>query len=115
MNQREFRSDAPNPVSLRQILGHETSREELLQHLVLHLEDYMGMVENGQWDAIRTTYRAWLYRRDGREHLFRRPQGKARPYVLKTVDDDGTLVLTFPGGKEEQEERFSFKEIQFII
>jgi BirA family biotin operon repressor/biotin-[acetyl-CoA-carboxylase] ligase len=115
VNQREFHSDAPNPVSLSQIAGHGISLDELLQHIVLHLEDYMGMVESGQWAAIRTRYRDWLYRKDGREHLFRRPQGKPRPYVLKTVDDDGTLVLLSRDGQEEREERFGFKEIQFII
>lgn len=115
VNQTAFRSDAPNPVSLSQILGHEVSCKELLLRIVQHLEDCLGMVESGQWAFVRKEYRACLYRRDGREHLFQRPQGAARLYVLKTVDDDGTLVLLRRDGKEEREERFGFKEIQFII
>ncbi|MBQ8097625.1 MAG: biotin--[Prevotella sp.] len=111
VNQRVFHSDAPNPVSLCQMLGHEVDREELLQLIINRLEDYMDMVESRQWASIRTSYRACLYRRDGREHLFKRPQGDALPYVLNTVDDDGTLVLLRDG----QEERFGFKEIQFIL
>ena len=40
INQMEFRSDAPNPVSLAQILGHEVDREEVLQKIIEAFKKY---------------------------------------------------------------------------
>ena len=37
VNQREFKSDAPNPVSLWQIVQHETDREHLLEQIICQL------------------------------------------------------------------------------
>ena len=115
VNQQVFRSDAPNPVSLRQIVGREVDREALLLRIADRLADYLAMVNNRQWTFIRKKYREWLWRRDGREHLFQKPGGTPRPYVLKTVDDDGTLVLTCADGSETSDNRFGFKEIQFVL
>ena len=115
VNQRAFLSDAPNPVSLFQIVGHEVDREALLQRVADRLTDYLAMVRLRQWEAIRTRYRACLWRHDGREHLFKTPQGSPHPYVLKNVDDDGTLVLTRRTGSGEHDERYGFKEIQFVL
>jgi BirA family biotin operon repressor/biotin-[acetyl-CoA-carboxylase] ligase len=42
VNQREFRSDAPNPVSLWQISGQETNREELLGEFNRVVEGNIG-------------------------------------------------------------------------
>ena len=39
VNQREFRSDAPNPVSLYQLLGRETDLEELLKAFLDAFDD----------------------------------------------------------------------------
>ena len=115
VNQQVFHSDAPNPISLRQIVGREVDRETLLQRIANRLADYLEMVNKRQWAFIRMKYRDWLWRKDGREHLFRKPGGPPLPYLLKTVDDDGTLVLTNLNGKEVWDERFGFKEIQFVI
>lgn len=43
VNQTEFHSDAPNPVSLAQILGHEVDREEV---------QVQGRAEVGFWAAM---------------------------------------------------------------
>ena len=43
VNQMEFRSDAPNPVSLAQLTGHEEDREALLQAFLQRLSDTMAM------------------------------------------------------------------------
>lgn len=112
VNQQLFRSDAPNPVSLCQILGHETDREHLLSELVdetiLTLED----VYAGHYDDLRSEYRAALYRK-GEVHGYRLPDGSEAQLMLMDVEDDGHLLLTQPDGTGEQ--RFGFKEIQFII
>lgn len=40
VNQKTFESDAPNPVSLAQILGHDIDREQLFKQIVAAFEKY---------------------------------------------------------------------------
>lgn len=42
VNQLVFHSDAPNPVSLAQILGHEVDREEVLKKILDGFESIMN-------------------------------------------------------------------------
>ena len=44
INQTQFLSDAPNPVSLAQILGHEVDREEVLQKIIEEFERYCELL-----------------------------------------------------------------------
>lgn len=111
VNQTDFRSDAPNPVSLRQMLGHEVCREEVLQKVLQRFAHYMDQVNRGTWNPIRTRYRSWLYRR-GETHRYRFADGSVEECRLLDVDDDGHLLLRRAGGDIS---RLAFKEVTFII
>ena len=123
VNQTRFVSDAPNPVSLRQILeqqkdtdergfsDHDIDRHEVLQKVLDHFAAYMKMVEAGQWEAIRTSYRRHLYRREER-HPYRFTDGTVKTCKLINVSDDGHLELLHDGGEVC---RLAFKEVQFVI
>ena len=93
-------------------MGHEVDREELLTSIIFYLEYFMEKVEQHQWNLIRTRYKAHLWRKDGQSHLFRLPDGSKITCQLKTVDDDGTLVLE---DEQAQLRRFGFKEVQFVL
>lgn len=110
VNQKVFHSDAPNPVSLVQILGHETDRQEMLEKIVARWEYYYKKVEKGDWHSIRSDYRSALYRR-GETHDYRYPDGTMERMTLVDVTDDGHLLLLC--GHELLS--FAFKEIQFVI
>lgn len=56
VNQTEFFSDAPNPVSLKQILGHDVERESLLQQVLEAFHRRMNQLRNGQQAALRQEY-----------------------------------------------------------
>ena len=88
VNQRLFTSDAPNPVSLWQILGREVDRKELLERVVAHLIIYIDMAEQGQWQLIRTRYHEALYLL-GKPHRYRLPDGTEHIYRLEGVAPDG--------------------------
>ena len=111
VNQQVFHSDAPNPVSLRQILGREVSREEVLQKVLDNTAKYITMVESGSWDAIRTYYRYHLYRLE-ETHDYRFQDGSVERCKLLGVTDDGHLEL-LAGGREVY--TMAFKEVQFVI
>ena len=112
VNQQVFRSDAPNPVSLCQILGHELNRIALLEQLIGATVAYMNKVEHGEWEELRRQYRAALYRR-GEVHDYRLPDGTTTSLILTDVEDDGHLLLSPPDGGSPL--RFGFKKVQFVI
>ena len=111
VNQERFVSDAPNPVSLRQILGHGVECQEVLRRVLRHIEKYMEMVADGAWETIRTHYRNHLYRLE-ETHGYRFPDGSVERCKLTGVTDDGHLLLL---SEERGACRLAFKEVQFII
>lgn len=110
INQREFRSDAPNPVSLCNILGRTVDVEDVLQSLIASLKRrYSALLSDGK-ERLMDEYRASLYRRHA---LFEYQDAHGRfAAELLTVADDGHLVLRDENGKER---RYAFKEIRYII
>lgn len=100
VNQQVFTSDAPNPVSMRQILGHEVSREEVLQKIL----------DRFTLQADADAYRQCLYRREG-YHPYRDADGVYEARLL-TVEDDGHLLLQDRNGRQR---RYAFKEVAFLI
>ena len=103
VNQRVFKSDAPNPVSMWQICEHETDREALLKEI---LEAFERILDS----KIREQYLSKLYRRKG-YHPYADKEGAFMAEIV-TVEDDGHLMLHDDNGKER---RYAFKEVQFII
>ena len=104
VNQRVFMSDAPNPVSLCQLLDREVSREPLLQDFLMRFK--------AVWDCqdVSSCYRRRLYRK-GEWKFYCDAQG---PFtgLLEDVRQDGRLILRDTIG---QQRIYQFKEVQFII
>jgi len=103
VNQRQFHSDAPNPVSLWQICEQTTDREQLLNDILKALDRY--------WDKdVKAQYLSMLYRHKG----FHPYADKAGVFMAEIMDveDDGHLLLRDEEGKER---RYAFKEVSFII
>ena len=107
VNQRTFHSDAPNPVSLWQIAGQETDREQLLNGILEALDKYMAPAN---LPHLGEDYRKMLYRRTG-FHPYADKDGAFMAEMVG-VEDDGHLVLR---NEEGQERRYAFKEVQFIM
>lgn len=104
VNQREFHSDAPNPVSLWQLTGRETDRDELL-HVFLQTIDAVSACETASID-----YRKRLFRQTG-THEFKDEDGTFTATIVGVLDD-GHLVLDDTLGRRRT---YAFKEVQFVI
>ena len=102
VNQRQFQSDAPNPISLWQICEHETDREQLLKDILAALDRLLGQ-------EVREQYLSMLYRRKG-FHPYVDKDG-AFMAELEDVEDDGHLLLCDDSGGRR---RYAFKEVMFI-
>ena len=106
VNQTVFRSDAPNPVSLAQLTGHEEDREALLQAFLQRLSATIKMTP----EALMEAYRSRLYRREG-FHRFSDSLGEFEAKVMNVLDD-GRLVLLDTEGKARM---YAFKEVVFCL
>lgn len=110
INQTEFLSDAPNPVSIKQIVGHEVDREELLKKVMRNLEKYLKIVYSGERKKIHDAYMNCLYRKEG-VHKYRDNNGTFEASIER-VEDSGHLVLRSTDGRER---RYGFKEVAFVL
>ena len=106
VNQAVFLSDAPNPVSLLQLLGHEIDREALLQRFLKALGDAFAMTA----EELSAAYRQKLYRQDG-YYDYQDASGVFKAKLLDVLID-GRLVLLDADGKARY---YAFKEVSFII
>lgn len=112
VNQRQFRSDAPNPVSLCQITGIEYHIEEILAAIGENISDrYCSLKQDScSWPAYHEEYENSLYRKSG-FHLFESGNGRFRASIHH-IEPSGLLVLE----REENggTESFAFKEVAYI-
>ena len=104
VNQKQFRSDAPNPISLSRIIGHDIDCDRLLHAFLERFEDAFRR------DALAADYANRLFRREKwAEYADKTGRFAA---VLNGVESDGRLVLTDETG---QQRTYAFKEVKFII
>lgn len=109
VNQKVFRSNAPNPVSMFNITGAEHNIKRVLETI---LENFRRNFYDG------LTGRAGLHARY-MERLFR--FGVQATYhdatgvfsgCISSVEPDGHLHITSPDGRDR---RYAFKEVQYIL
>ncbi len=108
VNQMEFKSDAPNPVSLAQILGHEVDREEVLQKVIEAFCRYYELLRRADYMDVSGIYHLSLYRRKG-YHWYEDKDGKFEGAFVE-VEDDGHLILHDKKGVIRS---YAFGEIKF--
>ena len=114
VNQTEFRSDAPNPISLKQITGSNHNTDALLHDVCNRLEQMCRVDDYSEDDyhALHQRYLANLYRGDGLMHTFALPDGTRFEAAIANVKPTGTLCLLTD---DERLLEFAFKEVAFVI
>lgn len=110
VNQDCFVSDAPNPMSLRQIAGHEFARAGVLASVLASTRLCLEMMEHGAYDDLYALYLGHVYR--WREwHRFT-DQGGTFEGMISNIEPDGHLVVQDRAG---QKRRYAFGEIKYVI
>ena len=110
INQEVFVSDAPNPVSLCQIVGHEVDREEVLDKIIEAFKKYYGLLRRADYMDVSGIYHLSLYRRKG-FHWYEDKDGKFEGAFVE-VEDDGHLILH---DKQGVIRSYAFGEIKYVI
>ncbi len=110
LNQTIFKSDAPNPVSLKMITGKDYNIEKCLKQLAACLDKRYKQVLAGKEIQVKEDFNSHLYRIN-EWHKFS-ASGKIFTGRIKGVSDNGHLLVETIDGTTSS---FSFKEIIFII
>lgn len=123
VNQRVFLSDAPNPISLANILGHEVPTSEILDGLV---DEILTMCDQlpEKAEEIHREFLSKLYRRDG-FHEYQSTIRSASADGLSVLEEgehfQARIVNVHPDGMldlmttEGHIHTFAFKEVAFIL
>ncbi|MCI1681187.1 MAG: biotin--[acetyl-CoA-carboxylase] ligase [Bacteroides sp.] len=112
INQDTFHSDAPNPVSLKQITGKEYDCNLILAGIMKRIKDYYARLQDkdGTTKLIMERYANSLFRKEG-FHLYRDKIGEFSAR-LSRVESDGRFILEDKTGKERE---YLFKEVQYML
>lgn len=110
INQSEFYSDAPNPVSLSQLTGRTYPLDELLKEVSQEIITLVEAEDNSHGNLTVDSYMSHLWRREGL-HPYRDANGTFTASI-DSVAADGTLSLRRPDGSLS---RYLFKEVSAII
>ena len=112
INQEVFLSDAPNPISLKQITGKHYQRETILEKVMQRIEQsYQKLKEDSAYASeLATRYAASLFRREG-FHCYQDKDGLFNARLVR-VETDGRFVLM---DEANQERSYLFKEVQYVL
>ena len=106
VNQTKFVSNAPNPVSLKQITGKEYDMDQLMKDLFEAVNTVLNEPEDGIWSE----YKSNLYRREG-FWSFEDKNGSFEAHI-EDVLPTGEIVLSDKNGQVHQ---YGFKQIKYIL
>ena len=114
VNQEAFHSDAPNPVSLKQITGQDYERQDLLADILNRVHDYYSRLQTETPEIFRpyisARYEDALFRCSG-WHFYADMRGTFLARVMR-VEPDGRFVLE---DKEGNLRAYLFKEVRYVL
>lgn len=113
VNQRDFVSDAPNPVSIINLNGGVELELVPLVNMLWELVDEnlrLCSTESGR-QKLTENYNLRLWRRSG-YHTFALPGGERFEALIKSIGDNGVMTLERRYGATQS---FAFKEVQFVL
>ncbi|MDO4971690.1 MAG: biotin--[acetyl-CoA-carboxylase] ligase [Bacteroidales bacterium] len=115
INQERFVSDAPNPVSLKNITGDDYDLERLLREVNERIERLTDFSESDEdaLKALHQRYLSCLYRADGKSHQWQLPTGEYFEGVIVDVHPDGLLSIRHDSTGEVG--KYYFKEVKHVI
>ena len=122
VNQTKWLSNAPNPLSLKQITGKEYNIEEILEYFKEAIQKW----ESQSTEAIREAYIKHLYRRTGWHKYIEREVSITPTSIVQGAEEtegvfeaewvditpQGEWVLRLKNGEEKT---YHFKQVRFVV
>lgn len=110
LNQEQFHSDAPNPVSVWQITGMTSEPLTIMRKILQRFITYYENIRRENIHDMVDHYHKALFRRVG-YHKFRQ-NGIEFDARIRQVEPDGHLVLEDTDGHKK---RYAFKEVEYVL
>lgn len=107
VNQEVFISDAPNPISLKNITGQEHDRDTLLRDILERFYIYYNKVQDSPQEVVRR-YHEKLYRKVG-FHTYADKDGTFQAEIV-SVAENGIITLR---RDDSTLSHYEFKELRF--
>lgn len=114
VNQRVFLSDAPNPVSVCNITGHEANLDAFRQIVGQKLDERLGALATASGrEGLHQEFKRRLWRADGNLHPFLDvATGERYEGCVEDVEPAGYLIIRDSFGHRR---RYAFKEVEWIL
>lgn len=116
VNQIEFDSSLPNPVSMRQITGRAYNLHEILDEFMDIFKDYLRRYNNIRcgYGRLRSLYLSQLYQKDVKATYVDCTETEHKTFrgIIRGVSDTGQLIIE---NEEGELKEFAFKEISYVI
>jgi len=109
VNQTVFRSDAPNPVSLKMLTNQHYDCEVILTEILSEIDRYYSLLCSGQEELIDKAFLAALYRLN--ELHFYKAEDDVFEGQIIGVNEIGQLLIR---KKDAEVLEFHFKEVEFL-
>ena len=110
INQEEFHSPAPNPVSLYQITGKQYDIFEVLKNIMLRIQSYYCQLKKNDTLSIVAHYEKSLFRKEGM-HRYKDTNGEFLARIV-CVEPEGRLILE---DEMQAKRRYMFKEVEYLL
>jgi len=110
INQEIFISNAPNPVSLKNILNKEFELKECLALLCSCIEERYVQLKNEKYNLLNGDYLSVLFKKN--ELAKFNYKNKVTSATIKGISEEGKLILET---LEKEIIACNFKEIEFVI
>lgn len=111
VNQLDFPSDLPNPVSMALLRGTKFDRRTVLERYMANLEAWYNTLLQGNKTAIEERYRELMYHL-GEPHTYALPTGEKFTATIRGVRPSGELRLEHQDGTIRE---YAFKEVEFVL
>ena len=108
INQEKFVSDAPNPVSLKNLTAKSYDLNEILDSLCDKLDKRYISLLNGDYESLNADYEKLLYRRGIRANYA--AENDDFEGMITGIGKDGQLLIQTTAGEVRS---FLFKEVVF--
>lgn len=109
VNQTEFPKSIGKATSLKNILGIDLGKDELLKDIITAFKQYVGYIENNEFFKLKKLYINSLYQYN-KPTMFYGAEGTIFLGKIVDVSAEGKLVVELENGTTR---KFSLKEIKF--
>ncbi len=109
VNQTEF-INLPKASSLKNITGVHYNLDEILQSIIKHTKAYSELLQQGEYDAVKSEYEANLFRKN-KPSTFKNAKGELFSGFIIGVTKYGKLQVLL---EDEVVKKFDLKEITLM-